>query len=618
MRYSEDFIEKVRSASNLVDIISQYTQLKTGGRNMMGLCPFPDHNEKSPSFSVSPDKQLYHCFGCKKSGNVFTFLQQYNGQNFVEALEYLADRASIDLPAQEEGFKRSDYQKIKDQKKRLVKINEITKQSYIENLKKETEGSLVKNYLRQRGLTDQVCKAFEVGFSRDSWDALSVRLQKDKAPLKEASDLGLIRQRKNGNGYFDIFRNRLMFPIIAPNGDVVGFGGRVLDPNDNPKYLNSPESKVFHKAKTLYGLHETAKHILTEDQCIVVEGYMDLIALYSVGIKNVVANLGTAFTLDHAKLIGRYTKNVVLLFDGDNAGQIAAERALPIILEAGLFGKSLGLPDKKDPDDFIKEFGVESLKKEISDSDDAYFWYLQRVLKGFGLSPASKIKIIDKVFPVLLKVKDSRLKELYIRETADRISVEEAWLKDTLRQMWRDSSKKSRASSHATPPQAAPENYIPHHELSSENKKLDMSKVPKHELELLKLCLIKEEILKSFLFGNDFAYLEAVESNEIFGRIRQIYGQQADSFDKLPALAVSLLKDPGAIAQATNGELYQDQEKLNKVYQDCIRKLREAMTKKQLKIKLQQIKESQSEEGMQEYMRLVSEYKKLNKEETLK
>ena len=423
MSFSQSFIEKVRESSNIIDLIGQYTQLKrTGGRHF-GLCPFPDHNEKTPSFSVTEERQLYHCFGCGKGGNVFTFLQTYRGMSFPEAVEFLADRAGIEIEKTEVQKRQNPEQfaKAKDEKKSFLKVNRLAADYYSFVLKKLPTGHSHGGYIQRRKIDSEIIEKFQLGISPEKWQGLTEVLQKRSIPLTAAEKLGLVKKKKQGEGYFDLFRDRLMFPILSPAGEVLGFGGRTFG-DDHPKYLNSPETPVFNKGRTFYGLHETAKFIRTEDEVVLVEGYMDLIALYAAGVKNVVAVLGTALTENHAKLLKRYTKNVLVLFDGDAAGQRAAERSLSILLGEGLLPREIVLPAGKDPDDFINEFGVEELKKIMKAAPDFYTSFLDRCSREFGNAPTDKIKTVDKVGPILLRVSDPRLRELYFRETIDRMA----------------------------------------------------------------------------------------------------------------------------------------------------------------------------------------------------
>ncbi|MAF89637.1 MAG: DNA primase [Bdellovibrionota bacterium] len=609
MRYSQDFIDKVIDANNLVDLISQYTQLKSSGSNLMGLCPFPDHNEKSPSFSVSASKQLYHCFGCKKSGNIISWLQQYNGMSFVESIEFLAEKAGVPLPEPElNSAQKQKYQQNKDVKKQLLRVNELARNRFQTNLEQAPQD--VKSYVQSRKLTEEIIDKFQIGYAKDAWDDLINYLQRNGGSEKQAGELGLSKRRKTGNGSFDIFRNRLMFPILSPSNEVLGFGGRVLKKEDNPKYLNSPESLVFHKGRTLYGLHETAKHILTEDQVIVVEGYMDLLALYSAGIKNCVANLGTAFTDDHAKLLKRYTKNVVVLFDGDDAGQTAAERSMPILYGQALYPKILSLPEKLDPDEYIDKHGIESFRDLLAKPQDLYFWYLSRVLRDFDRTPTGQIKAVDRLFPALSKIADNRLRELYLKETAERLGVEFNWLRDTLRQMWKDARQKTSANSAATSQNFSEKtNSLESKDSTSDSAYLDLKSLMPSELELLKICLLNEELLKNFLVGNDFAYLSTKTAKEIFAELHSYYGQDASSFDKLPGLVVKKLRDPSVITQILNGDLYEDEGRVQKLYTDCVEKLKVEATKNELKELRMGLKDGLPEDKLQRYMELVNSHK---------
>jgi DNA primase len=288
VRFTQDFIDKVREANNIVEIIGQYTELKRAGARLMGRCPFPDHVEKTPSFSVTEDNQLYFCYGCKKGGNIFTFLEAYNGMSFPEAVEHLAKRSGIPMPVAEE-MKNSSGQgrdQRRDQRDQLLKVNRAAGVFYHSCLKSEPSESVAQKYLVKRGLTVEIVEKFRLGFAPDDWQGLTHHFAARHVPFNLAEVVGLVKPKKGApkgdrdraESYFDLFRNRLMFPIFSPTGDVVGFGGRTLG-DDIAKYVNSSESPVFHKGRILYGLHETGKFIRAQDEAIVVEGYMDAIAL---------------------------------------------------------------------------------------------------------------------------------------------------------------------------------------------------------------------------------------------------------------------------------------------------------------------------------------------------
>ena len=431
MRFSQEFIERVQESNNVVDIISQYTQLKHTGSGLMGRCPFPDHQEKTASFSVSETKQVYHCFGCHKSGNIFSFLRDYQGLNFPEAVEYLAHRANLTLPSVDAAL-ANEEDKAKERRKQLLKANKLAANFFNEQMKKASADHSVKKYIEKRGLSAETLEAFQIGYAPKEWDALTLYLQANDISTSVAEEARLLVARKEGkSGHFDMFRDRLMFPILNSMNEVLAFGGRIIDQGE-PKYLNSPETPVFIKGRVLYGLHQTARFIRSEDQIIIVEGYMDLVALHQAGIKNVAATLGTALTLDHARIMKRLTQNVLVLFDGDQAGQDAAERSLPLLLQADLYPKGLTLPQGMDPDDYVKTYGAEALKVLMAEAPDLFSMILKSWMAGFKGEPADKIKLIDKVKPILSAIPDYRLKDLYIAELATRAGLSAQWLNQAL------------------------------------------------------------------------------------------------------------------------------------------------------------------------------------------
>ncbi len=453
MRFSQDFIEKVREANNLVEIISQYTELRGTADHLMGRCPFPEHKEKTPSFSVSQSKQLYHCFGCKKSGNLFTFLREYSGFSFVESVEYLAKRASISIPADEGRRTPSGG----DGRDLLLQINRWAGLYFYQQLGRLAKDHPAALYVEKRGLSAEIVEKFRIGVAIDAWEGLVTFFAQKKIPLAQAESLGLVKLRKvtsnsSAIGYFDMFRERLMFPIFSPTDEVLGFGGRSYG-DQQPKYMNSPESVLFSKGRVLYGLHETGRYIRAEDQAIVVEGYMDALALYSAGIKNVVAILGTALTADHAKLLKRYTANVTLLLDGDEAGMRAAERSLPILLQAEVLVKGAFLPGGLDPDDFLKQKGTACLKDELSKAPDLFNLVLGRMMLEYRGTSSEKIRLVDEMFPILKIMTNLQLRELYVAEMARRLDVEINWLNRAFRSAAQKEKAKQAANVRLAPSQ---------------------------------------------------------------------------------------------------------------------------------------------------------------------
>ena len=435
MRFSQDFIEKVRDANNIGEIIGQYTELKGTGHRLVGRCPFPDHSDKSPSFSVTEDNQLYFCYGCKKGGNVFTFLETFNGMSFPEAVEYLARRSNIPLPEPEAGSPKPRVST--DQKDLYLKINRVAAVYYHHNLKSLPPEHEAQKYLVKRGITPEIVEKFRIGVATDEWQGLAGTFESKGVPLKAAETLGLIRVKKSApasgatslDHYVDLYRERLMFPIFSPTSDVIGFGGRTLV-DDMRKYINSSDSPVFNKSRVLYGLHETGKFIRAQDEAIVVEGFMDALSLYAAGIKNVVAIQGTAFTPDHAKLIKRYTRNVKMLLDGDAAGVSAAERSLPILLAADLMPKGVIIPDGMDPDDFVRSKGADALRTEIERAPELFNLLLRKTwLANYHGSASEKVQVISEATMALGQMPNKQLMELYLMELARQLDVDLGWVR---------------------------------------------------------------------------------------------------------------------------------------------------------------------------------------------
>lgn len=367
-RIPEEIVEKVRQQFDIVDVIGEHVRLKKTGRGYSGLCPF--HNEKSPSFSVSPDKQLYHCFGCGVSGNLFSFLMDKEGITFFEAVEQLARRANIPLPVEEmEDVESPEYRRRKE----MFRAHDLAAKYYHHILMNTEAGRPGLRYLESRGLSRTTIEAFSLGFAPDSWDVLRKFLLKRGFEEGLLAEAGLLSESPNRKGrYFDKFRNRVMFPIHDGQGQVIAFGGRVMSKEEKPKYLNSPETPLFHKGRHLYNLHRARPNMRKENQAILLEGYMDVIAAYQNGVENVVAALGTAMTNDHVRILGRNVEEIIMTFDGDEAGQRAALRSLDVVKETGgVKARVATLPEGLDPDEFLGKYGKDAFIRAISDQSSS-------------------------------------------------------------------------------------------------------------------------------------------------------------------------------------------------------------------------------------------------------
>ena len=404
MYYPEEVIEEVRMRSDIVDVISGYVKLQKKGSNLFGLCPF--HHEKSPSFSVSPSKQMYHCFGCGVSGNVITFVMEYENYSFREAVEMLADRSGVKLPKME--YSKEAKAKA-DRKAALLEINKLAANYFYYQLK-QPQGKIGYDYLVKRKLTDETIRRFGLGFSNKIRDDLYRYLKSKGYEDELLKDTGLVTIEERGAR--DKFWNRVMFPIMDVNSRVIGFGGRVLGDGE-PKYLNSPETKIFDKSRNLYGLN--VARTTRKNYLILCEGYMDVIAMHQAGFTNAVASLGTALTSGHASLVKRYTKEVLLLYDSDGAGIRAALRAIPILREAGVTSRVVSLKPWKDPDEFIKNEGAEAFEERLNQAMDSFMFRVHIAEQEFAMdAPQGQNQFFERCAGMLLELSDELERNLYI------------------------------------------------------------------------------------------------------------------------------------------------------------------------------------------------------------
>ncbi|MGE5085158.1 MAG: DNA primase [Bacillota bacterium] len=618
MRFSQDFIERVSEANNLVDIISQYTQLKQSGSGLMGRCPFPDHAEKTASFSVSEVKQVYHCFGCHKSGNLFSFLRDYQGMSFPEAVEYLANRASIPIPAPEKEDPNRDQ--VADKKKLLLKVNKLAADYFSEQLRRAPHDHPVKKYIASRGLSQEVIDTFGIGYAIAEWDGLEKVLQSKQVPMALAEEARLVKARNGKPGYFDLFRDRLMFPIFSPMGEPIAFGGRYLEKKETePKYLNSPETPVFIKGRVLYGLSQTARYIRSEDQALIVEGYMDLVSLYQAGIRNCVATMGTALTPDHGKMLKRMTKNVVALFDGDSAGMEAAERSLPILLAADLYPKGLTLPNNMDPDDYVKKYGAEALKVELERAPDLFVMILARWMEGYRGDAPEKVKLADKLKPLFETIPDQRLRDLYLAEAAQKMSVTLPWLRQAvgLQSSGPVYSQNRQSYGRTVQPNFAAQSASPSAVSDSgEGGKIALKGASKAEIMLIGLVLKSRANFAQFENEKVLESVAHAGVKKILEKASDVYRQDLNKFDKLTSLLVSYVDHPELLfvaAPASEGDPGFDEEAEAKLLRDCFKRVRDNFLRDQAKQLALELKSEPSSEKLEQIMKAHRDRLSLNK-----
>ncbi len=480
-RYSDEIIDEVRQTNDIVDIISQYVHLKRSGRNFFGLCPF--HNEKSPSFSVSPDKQIFHCFGCGIGGNVFTFLTKIEGINFVEAIQTLAERSNIQLPTLENSGDASKELL----KSKVYKVNEFTANYYHQNLYKP-ESKIAQEYIKQRKLTNEILKSFRIGFS-GKFDELYQELKKQGFEETEILESGLVNRNDRGQ-YIDRYRNRLMFPICDVRGRVIAFGGRVLD-DSKPKYINSPENVVYSKGRNLFGLNVAKKGDVK--QILIVEGYMDVISLHQRGITNVVAPLGTALTQQQGWLLRKSSEKIILSFDSDEAGLTAKMRALEILQDMGCDIRILQMEGAKDPDEYIIKYGNSRFKNLVEKALSVIEFKVKVLKQNLNLDNVNdKIKFLNEIAKLIAKVHNTIEREVYIEKIAKEYDISKEAIYGEVNKLIYSSNKSEKILEKAKP--------IVNHKMPEEK-------------QVLKVVKKRENTIISILLTEDINIFQVIKQN---------------------------------------------------------------------------------------------------------
>ncbi len=419
----QEKLGEIKSRVNIVDLISGYVTLKKAGRNFIGLCPF--HKEKTPSFSVNPEKQIFYCFGCGEGGDIFAFLMKINGTSFAESARQLADKAGISLPVGE--MTREEKGKETEREK-LGRVNAMAADFFSSQLTSSL-GRAARDYLHMRKMDSQIVDTFHLGYAPQGWNSLATHLEGKGVPLGLAERAGLVVSKGN-NRFYDRFRDRVIFPIEDLAGRVVAFGGRAIG-SDMPKYLNSPESPVYIKGRVLYGLSRTKEAIRDSDYVVLVEGYIDFLSLWNAGIKNVVATLGTALTREQVELIRRFTRNVAIIFDPDDAGRHAVERSLRLFLEESMHARVVVLPDGYDPDDYVKEYGPSKIWDVIASAPMMVDYYIDAVMGG-GNTLEDQLDITRDAVSFISTIGDPVERDLFMKRVSERLGVDQILLRDRI------------------------------------------------------------------------------------------------------------------------------------------------------------------------------------------
>lgn len=581
-RFEDHIVEQVSSANDIVEVITQYIPLKRSGRNFKACCPF--HQEKTPSFMVQPEKQLYHCFGCGAGGDVLNFVMRHENMSFPEALQFLADRAHIVLPE-----RRGTHDDASGLKEKMHEVCRLAADFYHELLCGE-RGAAARAYLAKRKVPEEIVREFKLGWAPPEWRTLYDYLKKKgyaEALLKQAA---LIQQSPKGN-YYDTFRGRLIFPICNLQNKVMAFGGRLIAEAEGPKYLNSPETPIFSKRRELFGLNLAKKFIDREwPNLILVEGYMDFLALYQHGFRNAVATLGTALGEDHVRLMKRFVEEVIVVYDGDKAGEAASLRGLEILIEGGMQVKLVSLPHGEDPDDFLSRHGNEVFSKLLKNASDLFDYKLRILMGRYPRKDALGLtKISREMFETFLKIKNTVVLSEYFKRLALALGVDE----NSLRTEFAHLGKRNGAVSRLPPKEEVSFAEVP----------------PKEELllfvlmaEVPPLCEQACDELKSEDFRNP-------EAQRIFRYLQETNEQKKRCY--LSGL-LSHIEDPQYREQlvAVMATLDETAER-EKILEDCIRKVRQGQVNSRLEALRRLIAEAERKGNAQEIQALTQEYQEL-------
>ncbi|MBI2609244.1 MAG: DNA primase [Deltaproteobacteria bacterium] len=573
----QEHIEHIKERLDIVDIISDYIGLKQAGINFKGVCPF--HSEKTPSFIVSREKQIFHCFGCSAGGNVYTFIMKFLNISFIEAVYKLAERAGVVI---EEKEKTKEESQKENKKNLLYKLNQWAAQFYHENLLQGREAEKAREYFKKRGLSKNIIEKFKLGFAPHAWEVLKTELLRKKVSIGLLSEASLIAGSEKT---YDYFRNRIIFPIFNIDSKIIGFGGRVLDSDSNPKYLNSRDSVIYNKSRSLYGIH-VAKSVIAHKDCVyVVEGYFDVLGLVEKGIENVVAPLGTALTRDQVSVLKRYTHKIVLIFDSDSAGINAMKRSLKIFFDEGVEGRVLILPEGQDPDEFVQKVGKEDFLEYVNQkSQDQILFLLDSLISEHGKSVQAKSKILEVLQPLLADITQPMLKGLYLKEISERLSVDESLVFQFLGKEKRFTPKKQ---------DVQPEEMTP-----------------------LKFDQAQKYIVQAML--SEVKWIEFVQHADILDLLTHLELQEMtkhilDFYTETGQVDVSKIiqrtRYPSAMTQLSLET--QELDFNEKILDDCCKKIRMRYMSMMQKDLLEQIKKEDNPKLLEQYQNLVIQQKKL-------
>jgi DNA primase len=533
----EDTIKRIKNATNIVEVISEHVVLKKAGRNYLGLCPF--HAEKTPSFTVSAEKQIFYCFGCHTGGNIFSFLMQREGLSFPDAVRAMAGKYGIEVPAP--NLTVAQKERISENEQ-LYRVNEEAMRFFQRTLNDPQNGPKAMGYLVGRGMTRKIIDGHQLGYAPNRWDGLLRNLQERKVPADLLVKAGLVIPRKDRNGYYDRFRDRVIFPIMNLSQQVIGFGGRVMG-DDLPKYLNSPETPIYNKSRCLYGIHKANRPARTSGKVYVVEGYFDVLAMHLYGMENTVATLGTALTPDHVQLLKGMVGSsgqVYLVFDSDQAGIKAAQRSVKVFEEGFLDARVLVLPAGHDPDTYLREHGPDDFLKWADKALGMVPFIIDTAIGTHGLSLEGKIKVVTEVQESLASVQDSVARALYVKQLAERLNIDEGAILEKVR--------------------LATGRHAPHVPVAAMNlESLAITDGRRLEQQVVAMMLCYPMMIPEIVGRNLLDHFEDAQLK----KIAQMLGQRAASQEESAADLVSMIEDPhyrGMLAQLAISECHWDRQ----------------------------------------------------------
>ncbi|ABA89915.1 DNA primase [Syntrophotalea carbinolica DSM 2380] len=571
-RIADEKVEEIRARADIVEVISSYVSLKRSGRNHVGLCPF--HAEKTPSFNVNADRQIYHCFGCEVGGDVFAFLMNIEGLAFPEAVRRLGERYGIEV--EEEAVSPEEEQR-REERERLLRVTEVACDFYHNLLLKDPSGKPARGYLRRRGFDGDIARQFRLGWAPAAWEALANHLRDKGFDSKWARDrLGLVRAGNEGRNDYDLFRRRLLFPILDERGRPVAFGGRILE-GDGPKYINSPESPIYHKARVLYGLYQARDAMRHKGEAIVVEGYFDQLALYRAGFQNTVATCGTALTPEHVRLLKRFAERVLLLFDQDEAGRKATFRAMDVLLPEGLQALVVTLDAGEDPDSFLRNHDAQKMQARLASARPVVEVFIERTLEQHGEDIEGRARAVEKILAKLRLLPGDIERDLYLKDLASRTGLDEQLLRSkALPQAVPDPAP---SSVPAVRPKPAARQAVP-------AKKTRRGVAEKAQRILLRLILCYESACDA---ARNLGLGELFEEGDLRILAERALSVSAESGPVAENMRIDDLSE--SQKGLLSGILLEDEGLFAENYDELFRKCHEMVNKERMKQRLQQLQE---------------------------